>query len=433
MIHNILSNRSCCPTSPLFTSSRPSTASLNVSHIVFGITSSSNTWPARRTLVESWWRPNLTRGYIFLDSVRPNYFPWPPSSPPFRVSENTTRYKDYDMHKAQQAIRMVLTIVELVKDEKARWFVMMDDDTVIFVDNLVEVLGKYDHRRYFYVGASSESISSNFFHSFEMAFGGGGYALSRPLAEALAKNMDICIRRYPTLYGSDHIVQSFAADFGVSLTQEKGFLQIDLHRDISGFLSALPQSLLLSLHHFDAAEPIFPFMTREQSLAHLMKAAKTDESRLLQQTICYHVAHNWTVSISWGYSVQVYDGFRQPSVLQRPLEKFIPWTRVAKPPYMFHTRHPCEATRVLFFDSVEEINGTHIVTSYNRTSPRRCRAYPSRADQTADRALMVRVVSPTRRYSEAERRRECCDITYEAGTNTTDVRLRDCLEDEILA
>lgn len=102
----------------------------------------------------------------------------------------------------------------------------MDDDTVVFVDNLVDVLSKYDHWKYFYIGANSESIASNVFNSFEMAFGGGGYVLSYPLVEALVKNLDVCIERYPSLYGSDHVVQSCVADLGVSLTLEKGFHQV---------------------------------------------------------------------------------------------------------------------------------------------------------------------------------------------------------------
>ena len=69
-----------------------------------------------------------------------------------------------------------------------------------------------------------------------MAFGGAGYALSYPLAEALARNLDVCIKRYPTLYGSDHILQSCVADLGVSLTHEKGFHQVSTDQMLSEFL-----------------------------------------------------------------------------------------------------------------------------------------------------------------------------------------------------
>ncbi|KAA8543829.1 hypothetical protein F0562_021994 [Nyssa sinensis] len=247
----------------------------NLSHIVFGITGLSNTWRNKRWYIEAWWRPNITRGYLFLDRAPMEQLPWPSSSPPFRVSEDTSRYKAYNKHPIPHAIRMVRVILETFKAENngVRWYVMADDDTVLFVDNLVEVLAKYDHRKYFYIGANSEGVAPNFYHSFGMAFGGAGYALSYPLAEALVENLDICIKRYPTLYGSDHILQSCVADLGVSLTLEKGFHQIDLHHDISGLLSAHPQSPLLSLHHLDVVDPIFPYMNRNKSVNHLMKAA----------------------------------------------------------------------------------------------------------------------------------------------------------------
>ena len=106
-----------------------------------------------------------------------------------------------------------------------RWYIMANNDTVLFLDNLVEVLSRYDHNKYYYIGEISESLMCNFDNSFGMAFGGAGYAISY-LAEALAKNLDVCSKRYPLLYGSDHILQSCVADMGVSLTHEKGFHQV---------------------------------------------------------------------------------------------------------------------------------------------------------------------------------------------------------------
>ncbi|GFZ13267.1 fringe-like protein [Actinidia rufa] len=332
---------------------------------------------------------------------------------------------------------MMHMIVEAFRAENnsVRWYIMMDDDTIIFVDNLVDALAKYDHRKYFYIGANSECISSNMLNSFQMAFGGAGYALSYPLVEALANNFEICIKRYPTLYGSDHVLQSCVADLGVSITQEKGFHQMDLHHDITGFLSSHPQSPLLSLHHLNAFNPIFPSLDRQESLYHLMTAAKADSSRLLQQTICYHKQENLTLSLSWGYSAHIYKGIHPPSVLQIPLETFLPWTRAARPPYMFNTRipskNPCNSPHVFFFDSVEEKNGNYIVTSYNRMSPRRVPACSSRGNGSANYIYKIRVLSPLRRYNDAGNRRECCDIAQEAGMNATEVKLRDCLKDEI--
>lgn len=121
-------------------------------------------------------------------------------------------------------------------NEGVRWYVMSDDDTVFFVGNLVEVLGRYDHEKYFYIGMNSETFSANNFHCFDMAFGGGGYVLSYSLAKAVVANLDVCIKRYQTLYGSDHMVQSCVADLGVSLTLEKGFHQVRLSLYLLSYL-----------------------------------------------------------------------------------------------------------------------------------------------------------------------------------------------------
>ncbi|KAL2898905.1 Beta-1 3-glucosyltransferase [Bienertia sinuspersici] len=200
----------------------------NISHIVIAIAGSTDAWKFRRPYLESWWQPNVTKGYIYLDFEPRKFLPWPTSTPPYRVSESTLRYKPYDRHPTKCAIRLFRVIAETFKetqDQDIRWYVMTDDDTILFVENLVGVLQKYDHTKYFYIGESSESTLSNFENTYEMAFGGGGYAISYPLAEALAKNVDTCIKRYPESYGSDLLMQSCVADMGVPLTHEKGFHQ----------------------------------------------------------------------------------------------------------------------------------------------------------------------------------------------------------------
>lgn len=103
---------------------------------------------------------------------------------------------------------------------------MGDDDTVFFTDNLVSVLAKYDHHLMYYVGANSESVEQDVMHSYEMAFGGGGFAISYPLAAELAKVLDGCVYRYYTFYGSDQKIAACMNEIGVSLTRERGFHQV---------------------------------------------------------------------------------------------------------------------------------------------------------------------------------------------------------------
>ena len=201
----------------------------NISHIVFGIVGSMNTWKYKKSYIEAWWRPNVTRGYLFLDRPPTDEFqPWPSTSPPFRINEDITKLKVFPKISRPIQVRIVRTIMETFRqgDKDVRWYVMADDDTVLMVDNLVEVLAKYDHTKSYYVGSNSESVKSNFDFSFDMAFGGAGYALSYPLAEALSTKLDGCIERYPYMFVSDFLLHSCLADLGVALTHDKGFHQV---------------------------------------------------------------------------------------------------------------------------------------------------------------------------------------------------------------
>jgi hypothetical protein len=76
------------------------------------------------------------------------------------------------------------------------WFVMGDDDTIFFTENLVRVLSNYDPTKMYYIGSQSESHPQNTDFSYNMAYGGGGFAISYPLALALSKFQDSCLHRY---------------------------------------------------------------------------------------------------------------------------------------------------------------------------------------------------------------------------------------------
>ncbi|GAV80000.1 DUF604 domain-containing protein [Cephalotus follicularis] len=414
----------------------------NISHIMFVIVSSLSTWKHRKAYVDAWWRENVTRGNLFFDEA-PNgdFHPWPSSSPPFQVNEDIRKLKIYPKLVSPIQVRIYRSIWDTFKlgAKDVRWYVMLDDDSLLFVDNLVEVLSKYDHTKYHYLGTNSECVKSNFDFSFEMGFGGAGYALSYSLVEAVAPRIDACIERYPYLHVSDQLSSSCLADLRVDLTLNKGFHQVDLHGDISGLLSSHPNTPALTLHHFQTIDPIFPNMNRTESVNRLMKAAKTDQSRLLQQTICYHRETNWSFSISWGYSAHIYENIIPRSVLKRPIETFRPWQKTRPPIFMFNTRwpfgDPCQAPHVFFFDSLIDhvVEGNQaVVAAYNRTSPRNLTSCSSSGNHSADSISNIQVFSPATTRKEGGRI-ECCDVRYAAGTNTADVKIRACMNDEIIA
>ncbi|XP_015161354.1 uncharacterized protein [Solanum tuberosum] len=334
---------------------------------------------------------------------------------------------------------MVHGIMEVVREvhEGVRWIIMGDDDSIFFVDNMVDILAQYDHTKHYYFGGHSEFILSNYWYSFNQAFGGAGIIMSYPLAKEFAKNVMSCLKRYAHLTSADRTTMNCIADIGVNLSPLQGIHQIDLRGDISGFLSYHPKSLLMSLHHFDMVDPIFPSMDRVKSVFHLQKVAKYDQSRMLQQTICHHRSKSWTFSVSWGYSAHIYEKIMPRSWIQRPIETFKTWQPSPNPPYyMFDVRSPswdpCEAPHVFFFKSVKKTQRGEILTTYTRGWPRGIGACLSSGNFSAEYVSKIHVYSSTTKRIRIDKC-ECCDIIHEAGSNKADIKYRECKINEIIA
>lgn len=203
----------------------------NLNHLVFGLLGSEEAWHDRIAYIESWWQPKVTKGYLYLDKPPTGKLrPWSKASPPYRVSDDLTKFLQETQAQAPVMIRMVHGIMEVFRevkdDESIRWIVMGDDDSIFFVENMVDVLAKYDHTKYYYLGGQSEFIMSNFWYSFNQGFGGAGFMLSYPLAKALAKDMEGCLRRYAHFSSADTITFACIADIGVNLSPQKGIHQV---------------------------------------------------------------------------------------------------------------------------------------------------------------------------------------------------------------
>ncbi|XP_019157692.1 PREDICTED: uncharacterized protein LOC109154333 [Ipomoea nil] len=442
----LFKNLICCPPEGILilpeaaNSSRNNESPTNISHLLFGLIGSEKAWHHRKAYTESWWRPGVTRGFIYLD-VAPtgDLLPWSPSSPPYRVSDDINQMVQETKHVAPISARIVHGIKEVFRErhEGVRWVVMGDEDSVFFVENMVDVLAQYDHTKYYYLGGQSEFVMSHYWFSFNQAFGGAGFILSYPLAEALSNDMDSCLRRYAHIKFSDHITMLCIADLGVNFSPLKGIHQIDLHGDLSGFLSSHPKFPLLSLHHLDTVEPIFPAMDRFQSAKHLVRSAGHDQSRMLQQTICYHRQSNWSVSVSWGYSVHIYEKIHPRSYLQMPIETFQPWAGGQPlPHYMFNTRppskDPCEAPHVFFLKTVNRSAEDGVVMTYLRSSERGLLACLSSGNHSAAYVSKIEVYSPLTKRLEMDKC-ECCDVIHSDGEEGLKVKYRKCLLSEVIA
>lgn len=439
-LHHIQTPKTSFNPNPSFSKTPSSPSNLSISHLFFSIAASSSSFSLRLPYINLWYKPNSTNAVVFLDdpisgtnlSV---------SSPPIVVSSDTSKFPYSFPSGRRSAIRIARVVkdtFDLVKNvnfSDTRWFVFGDDDTVFFTDNLVRVLSKYDCEKWYYVGYNSESYEQNVKYSFDMAFGGGGFALSAPLAKGLSRVLDSCLMRYPHLYGSDSRIFSCVAELGVRLTHEPGFHQVDVRGDLFGVLAAHPLSPLLSLHHLDAVEPLFPGMTRIQAVDHLFKAVHADPARILEQIVCYDKTNLLTVSVAWGYAIQVFEGNELLPDILAPQRTFRPWKRGknVSASYMFNTKvnpsDPCKKPDVFFLQNVLS-SRDGIWTEYTRHSVGKCvRSNPTK------KLVKIRVFAQKLPF-DAEQlkapRRPCCDISSPIN-ETMIVGIRQCGHDELIS
>ncbi|KAI4369871.1 hypothetical protein MLD38_018269 [Melastoma candidum] len=411
-------------------------------HIVFGIAASSKFWPGRKEYVKTWWRPGRMRGVVWLDGPVKNTTAENTLLPPMRFSGNTSSFEYRNRKGHRSAIRISRIISETFRSTNAtdgvRWFVMGDDDTVFVPDNLLRVLRRYNHEGFWYIGSNSESHVQNMEFSYNMAYGGGGFAVSYGLAKAVERMQDACIRRYPGLYGSDDRIQACMAELGVPLTRDLGFHQFDIYGNAFGLLAAHPVTPLVSLHHLDLIEPIFPNMTRVPALRQLWVPQGYDSAALMQQSICYDPSRSWTVSVSWGYAVQLFRGIHPPREMELPGRTFLDWYKKSdNKGFSFNTRHvtrhACYKPYVYFLSDVQRKSGNDTtVSQYVRhwEPDQPCKwkmADPSRVER-----VVVHKKPDPNMWDKAPRR-NCCRVVRTNAKNTLEVNVGECGEDEIIA
>ncbi|CAA7403770.1 unnamed protein product [Spirodela intermedia] len=397
-------------------------AATSFRHIVFGIAASARLWGKRKDYIKLWWRPGEMTGSVWLDKPVKTHRREAALLPTLRLSGDTSRFPYTHRGGRRSAVRISRIISETLRlpelPAEARWFIMGDDDTVFFPENLLRVLSKYDHRQHYYIGAVSESHLQNIFFSYGMAYGGGGFAVSRPLAEELAAMQDGCLSRYPALYGSDDRIQACMAELGY-----------DVYGSLLGLLAAHPVAPLVSLHHLDVVEPVLPGRSRVAALKQLFDGpARLDAAALMQQSICYDGERRWTVAVAWGYVVQVIRGEMSPREVEMPTRTFLNWYRREDyKAYAFNTRpvarNPCQKPFVFYLTSAAS-NGTAAAAATTTTTVTHYARYPGERPhplcrwKMAEPSAVKRVVVYKRvdpHLWDRAPRRNCCRVRRAGG------------------
>ncbi|KAG5584222.1 hypothetical protein H5410_044656 [Solanum commersonii] len=299
--------------------------------------------------------------------------------------------------------RSVVRITRIVKESfelglsNVRWFVMGNDNTVLFTENLVTVLSKYDHNQMYYISGNFESVEANVMCSYNIAYGGSGTAISYPLE--LVKILDDCINRYHYVFGSNLMISNCMSEIGVPLTKELGFHQkMDIQGSPQGLLTAHPVAPLVSLHHLDLymVQSLIPSMTQFDFVKKLIESYKNDPSRIMQHTLCYDLNRNWSLSVSWGYSVQLYPWLMNARELGLPMQTFKTWIG-SKELFIFDTWtnyvDPCKRPIEFYLDQVIRLQNGETFTNYStfigHDSIKQCE------NQKYKSALAIRMVNVT--------------------------------------
>ncbi|KAG6504906.1 uncharacterized protein LOC121985634 [Zingiber officinale] len=407
------------PSTPALAAPRPQSTATELQHIVFGIAASAKLWEKRKAYIKVWWRPRQMRGFVWLDKFVKEMKAKDPALPVLKISGDTSRFPYTHRKGDRSALRISRIVSETFRLglPNVRWFVMGDDDTVFLPDNLARVLSRFDHRQPYYIGSLSESHLQNIFFSYSMAYGGGGFAISAPLAASLARVQDRCLRRYPALYGSDDRIQACMAELGVPLTRHPGFHQYDVYGDLLGLLTAHPVAPLVSLHHLDVVQPLFPGETQAAALRRIFAGpVRLDSAGVIQQSICYVTARLWSVSVSWGFAVTVVRGVMSPREMEMPTRTFLNWYRRADyTAYAFNTRpvarNPCQKPYVYYLASARYDNATRTtVTEYalRRETRPTCRWRMADPSALVDRIVVYKKPDPG--LWDRAPRRNCCRV-----------------------
>ena len=137
---------------------------------------------------------------------------------------------------------------------KAKWYIMIDDDTYLLKSNLLSEFSKYNHEDKYYFGHRNVFKGCDGVKKFGdgplFAHGGAGIILSSGAMKALNSNLDNCINKYKTCYFGDVKVGLCLRDIGIFIKNFDNLLKEPPHMSTG----RPPCENPLSFHHLLPAQ-----------------------------------------------------------------------------------------------------------------------------------------------------------------------------------
>ncbi|GAU26523.1 hypothetical protein TSUD_361560 [Trifolium subterraneum] len=161
-----------------------------------------------------------------------------------------------------------------------------------------------------------------------------------------------------------------------------------------------------------------------------------DPAGLIQQSICYDKTRTWTISVSWGYAVQIFRGTFSAREMEMPARTFLNWYKRADyTAYPFNTRpvsrNVCQNPFIYYLSNVVYDEDT------DETASRyvRVQSNPDCKWKMEDPSQIKTVVvykKPNPHLWDKSPRRNCCKVRNTKRKGTMMIDVGECREDEVV-
>ncbi|CAF0957707.1 unnamed protein product [Rotaria sordida] len=223
-------------------------------------------------------------------------------------TSNITRYEERYLELIQQAWYSSNTS-SYINMKTIKWFAFGDDDTIWFLNNLLQTLQQYNASNLIYLGNISDKLKAVQYHGTDFAYGGGGFLLSRPLTLRAVQHNKDC-QRYVKLFGGDEMIGKCITEvLKINLTSNKNFHQMDHDGNMDGYLESGIEGLV-SLHHmFSYWEPFSEEHTigPHETMYLLKLAYQTFDNNFLKRYVRLDHQTNRTFLLTMGYSFSLFN------------------------------------------------------------------------------------------------------------------------------
>ncbi|KAL6633164.1 hypothetical protein U3516DRAFT_617341 [Neocallimastix sp. 'constans'] len=209
---------------------------------------------------------------------------------------NQGRKQNFDKLGWQLDVYKNIPAFKLLYDTypNAEWYMMVDDDTYVFLSNLKKRLSFYNPNEKLYLGASWP-IPTGCFPSWSMArfaHGGAGIILSRAAMLAFIGNYDVCVKSFDDCYAGDVRLALCLNTVGIRLNRSERHVNVNWrgHSDQAPNLEYSwlePCDLPLTFHHLYSKQQMLLYNIQRYHNRDSFTLLKDDEDGNFHTLISY--------------------------------------------------------------------------------------------------------------------------------------------------